>query len=148
MAGIPPPPPIRIMPPNPEHQQALEEHVKKLRDYGAAEFAIHTPEKMAEFLNRLGFVNGRGKAITKRTIMHWRDKRDFPAAVIRYSDGLMTTNVLIQAWLWSINVWRKNKPYRSPKLKPKPAVCLAFGANVAGRDRKCGQPLPCLLHSV
>ncbi len=114
---------MNVPPKNPRQRAALTLSLRRLRDFNIqAEFGLHGPDAIIAYLNQLGVKNGMGKAPTKWTVYEWIRKRGFPAYVPNRRNGMMTTNFLILAWLWSFRVWQQDKPYRSPKFKVKTAI--------------------------
>ena len=135
---------IRILVGSSQHALELEQCVKKLRDYyGDREFPIKGLDAIVEYMNRLGFVNKKGKPITPYNIRAWIKEKKFPAHALNKADGLLTTNVLIQAWLWSLvnAAWREYK-----KPAPHAGICLKTIAGRGIQRIRCPRLRPCPIH--
>lgn len=135
---------IRIIVGTAQHALELEQCIKKLRDYyGDREFEIKGIDNIVDYMNRLGYVNRKGKPITKHVLYEWKRSKKFPMHALCKKDGLLTSNVLIQAWLWSLvnAAWRE---YKRPH--PHAGICLK---TIAGRGIKrirCPRLRPCPIH--
>lgn len=133
---------IRVIVGSGQHALELEQCVTKLRAYyGEREFPIKGIDAIVEYMNRLGFVNKHGKPITPSNIRKWAKEKKFPAHALSKADGLLTTNVLIQAWLWSLvnTAWREYK-------RPYPLAGRCW-RNIDARGKiKCPRMRPCPVH--
>src|SRR5207247_1542600 len=107
---------------SPNQAAAYEKALATLRQHCAeSEKGYRTVEAIAEYLNSLGLLNGRGKPITHRTIRHWAATRSFPLFTLNKSDGSFSTNLMILAWLWSYRGYQKDKA-KTPKRNRQPRV--------------------------
>lgn len=103
---------------SPAYRAAYQKYVATLRRvHGRREFAIEGLPAIVEYLHKLHIRNGLGRPITPNTLKAWRQRREFPAFAMRRRSGLMTTNLLVLAWLWAYPVWQKHKPYKGTLLK-------------------------------
>ena len=133
---------IRIIVGTAQHALELEQCVMKVKNYyGDREFFIKGIDNIVEHLNRFGYVNKAGKPITPATLRKYIKEKKFPAYAMNKADGLLTTNVLIQAWLWSLvnAAWREHK-------RPAPHAGRCWRSiDVKGRLR-CPRMKPCPVH--
>lgn len=97
----------------------LEERLVLLRDYvGVHEREIRGKPAIVDYLISIGVKTTLGKTPTVHVLNSWITKRRFPAVTLRRSDKVLTTNLLVCAWLWSYVTYQKSKPWVQRKWKP------------------------------
>jgi hypothetical protein len=101
-----------IIPPTTElHRKEIELRVNQLRDFvGKNERWFNSPAEVIDYLNTIGVRSTHGKRVTYNLLQKFRKHMGFPYATFSLRrSAVVTSNVLIMAWLWSLRVYRVQK---------------------------------------
>lgn len=107
-----------IIPPTTElHRKEIELRVNQLREFvGKNERWFHSKQEVIDYLNDIGVRSTFGKRITDSRLRIFRKKLGFPYATFSIQKSVVTSNVLIMAWLWSLRVYKATR-LRHPNLR-------------------------------
>jgi hypothetical protein len=113
---------IQIPPTTELHRREIELRLNMLRDFaGQHERWFNSVDEVLQYVNDIGVRNPRtDKRIGLITLRRWRRKCGFPYAKFHNKrTPVVTSNLMIMAWLWSYRVYKATKPYK-PNTKDLP----------------------------
>lgn len=93
---------MRVPPKTEMQRRVYQEKLEMLRAYAVEQDApLHGWDEIVEYLAvELGVLTGFRVPPVKATIQTWNKKRGFPLHYISARAGVMTTKLMVLAWLW------------------------------------------------
>ncbi len=102
-----------IIPPTTElHRKEIELRINQLRDFvGKNERWFNSKQEVIDYLNDIGVRSVFGKRVTATLLdVVFRKKLGFPYRTFgRRRNFVVTSNVLIMAWIWSLRVYKATR---------------------------------------
>lgn len=102
---------IQIPPTTELHRKEIELRVNQLRDYvGKNERWFNSSKEVIDYLNEIGVRSVYNKRVSYNLLLKFRKHYGFPYATFSiHHANVVTSNVLIMAWLWSLRVFRAQR---------------------------------------
>src|SRR5437899_1644348 len=104
-----------VVPPTTQlHRKEIELRLGQLRDFvGAHERWFNSHSEVIQYLNDIGVRNAYDRRITPAILGRFRRKLGFPYAHFHETRArIVTSNLMIMAWLWALRVHKATKSYR------------------------------------
>lgn len=104
---------INILPTTELHRREIELRIQQLRAVpNPNEIWFVSRNQIIEYLNDVGVRNGYGHPITRNTLKTWHRKRGFPLFIATNKNRVVTSNLMIQAWLWSYRALQASRDWK------------------------------------
>lgn len=102
---------VTIPPTTELHRLEIQLRVEQIREVvGKNERYFNSKQEVVDYLNDIGVRSTYGKKVTPQLLDKFRRHMQFPYATfsIRHAN-IVTSNVMIMAWLWSLKVYKASK---------------------------------------
>jgi hypothetical protein len=101
------------------HAVALQKRLADLRAWAPErEVGLSGLEEIAAWFNSVRIVTRRGNPVSTAMVSHWIARFSLPAFRPHGTKRLVTTNYLLQAWMWTLRVRQQKQLKQTWKWKP------------------------------